>query len=329
MRGRDDAGPPSQTWERFAQVVGPGGVRRSELVPVLGSGMRAWVGDRVLPAWFRQWPRLVEQLARQVAVDDFERGHSLTADFERLVEAYRALRPEMEPLAAENALIATHVRQALRAQPYRRFPSLTAKTGRFARLGFRDVIDLGIDDVFSDPAEPGAVIVGSLSGARTTTVRTVHGTRFWHPHGSVRAEAAPSQVVLGVERYGRSVAATVTAFQRHAHWVRQNPADAAKDVRTTSFRLEHWAPLALHAPLLLIGTSLGDDDWDLVWFLRMRRRAQAMYGCRAPVFRLTCGADDDAGKVASYRATTGIEALHGGRTWKDAWARLFAALGAV
>jgi hypothetical protein len=312
-------------WRELARVVGEGGRHRASIVPVLGSGVRAWASTR-LPKRFTSWEALIQQTAQDIGAEGFTVSGSLTSDFERLVESYRALHPRREPIVVENLLIAQHVVRLLSAEPFAQLPSLARNVSRLMSVGWTDIIDLGIDDVFSRPAGPQDVVAGSLSGARTTMVRSANGPRFWHPHGSVRAERAPSQVVLGVERYGRSVSAAVTAFQRHAQWVKQHPVDAGKDVRATDFPLHHWVPLALHAPLLLLGTSLGEDDWDMLWFLRMRRRAQAIHGVRTPVFRLTCGADEDARRSASARPTTDILPLYGGRTWKDAWERFFDAL---
>ncbi len=312
-------------WRELQRVVGEDRRHVSTLVPVFGSGVRAWASP-YLPRWFASWEALILRTAEDIAVRDFTVSKALTSDFERLVEAYRALHPGHEPIDAENRLIARHVVPHLSADRYAEQPALSRNVKRIVEVGWKDVIDLGIDDVFSRPAAPSDVVAGSLSGARTTTVRSALGPRFWHPHGSVRAERAPSQVVLGVERYGRSVAAAVTAYQRHAQWVKQHPADAGWDVRATDFPLEHWVPLALHSPLLLLGTSLGQDDWDLLWFLRMRKRAQAIYGVQTPVFRLTCDRDEDAMRMAAVRDTTGVLPLYGGRTWKHAWERLLGVL---
>jgi hypothetical protein len=326
-------------WDQLAPVARQRNHRGRSLVPVLGAGVRGWLG---LPKQFSSWKSLIRHVSKRMEVDDDHLVDPrparqiyepwLIGEYEALVHAFHDRRmPREQTSRAENALITEVIHPMLDASRHTK-PAVHARRDELLALGFTDWIDLCIDNVFADA--PPSVVPGRIGrNPHTVRVNLPNGGSSWHPHGFIQGELAATTTILGVQRYARAVSGVVTAFDQIKHFHSVNPnVDKSADLRKLDGApMHHWVHLALNAPLLLLGVGASSEEWDLWAFLELRARAHARLPveARPPVFRLTC---DEPSEVRSrvQLATAGrvlpVRHVHGGATWEDAWGRLMGLL---
>lgn len=111
-----------------------------------------------------------------------------------------------------------------------------------------------------------------------TRHRTVGGIRFWHPHGDV---GSYKSIVLSLRKYG-------LILQQVEH-LRMNfkSRESKNGPKKTGYT---WFDALAGRPVLIVGASISQMEWDLWFALSNRRRnfAKSMYAeYERPIFKMT------------------------------------------
>jgi len=111
---------------------------------------------------------------------------------------------------------------------------------------------------------------------------------FWYPHGSV---AKPTKMILGARRYGQHIAC-VERLRRYSK---------AKTAKTPNNY--NWYDKLVHNPLLILGASISNNEWDLWSAIVNRERnffKQKNIQYRNPIFQMR---HNDCKKVENQSAS--------------------------
>lgn len=308
----------NNAWNHFSNVARERGAEDlRSLVPVLGTGFRRWLVHGVPHAEaLVDGVALVRGMAHQLGLPTptAVRGRhaSMSAGYEQLLHSVLSRSPALAagPARINEQTVLKHTRSWLETHgsALARHTTVKARVDGFLAERWGQIVDLSLDPLLLSGGTSPAAWQGTRIGRE---VATIGATRVWHPHGT--AVRAKSRLVLGQQRYGASIAAMVSAVGEYHK----------RDVRVPS----HWIHACLDAPLLLLGVGLGEDEWDLWWFLQIRARhhARKAESDRPPVFRLTCAEDRDRDRrrFEDLAPSSNFMSLDGGSTWEDSWAKLF------
>jgi hypothetical protein len=78
---------------------------------------------------------------------------------------------------------------------------------------------------------------------------------FWHPHGDIMA---PDSIQLGIRKYGKSINEVELLRKRF------KASEESKSKKTSDY-IESWYDKIINQPVIILGASLSDNEWDL-WF---------------------------------------------------------------
>ncbi len=347
-----------QGWEQFKLDCRERHEGRERLmVPVLGTGFRRWLLDGLAyPDGLVDWKALLAGVAHCAGVPRprlLDHGSGFSLAWEEMVS--NSMEGADKQFAVrENHLARSFVTRWLNVQVARHEndPDVMRKRKAFWSLCCADVVDLSFDGLLV-AGEPVIHESQSLRNRKPKSesfkLSSGSGTRriVWHPHGTTRS---PKSLVLGVQRYGRQIAGMIAAFASHKAWEKEeNKASrpikplgeqTLEDLNAYRFHpsthdIDHWIAKTINAPLLLLGVGAGPDEWDLWWYIQMRcrnhmKRVEATKrqggttsanDAKPRVFRLTC--EDDKEACSPVLTALGVLTLHGGKTWDEAWDKLF------
>jgi hypothetical protein len=279
----------------------------SSVVPVLGTGFRRWVLGAFAPEPMVSWTHLIGLIAECAGLHQYAiQGTSLSSEYERIVK--QATPPGHQIDEIENQILQSLSDQmgAMVAE-LRAIPSVTSKIEEFHVQQYDHVLDLNIDRLLAEQRQPQSNQIGYVR------YRRANGrTSVWHPHGLLGSRFQNETIVLGMQKYGRAVAAVTKAFDTQTEIL------AGGDIPKT---VRHWLSPVLQRPIVLLGVGLGPDEWDLWWFLHVRERFFAGRPVTEipPVFRLTCAQDRHRNGASAFAPISQIIPLDGGKTWDEAW----------
>ena len=322
---------------------------RRILVPVLGTGFRKWMlGELSYPKALTSWGDLLSGVAYAAGVREplaLKEGAFLTAVWEEVVARYTAIVPNRQFAQVENSLIVQHVARWLDARVDQLGPQTEDRRNAFLNLSFSDVVDLSIEkllvrDDFSLAKGNGRS--RAPSSDRWLCKRACEKHRWptvWCPHGTT---GNPRRIVLGVQRYGRHIAEMINSLDIHKNWEKKQKKLRATPVageildlnlyryNTPSHKIEHWVAKTLNAPWWILGAGVGPDEWDLWFYLQIRRRNHRALGEHSPrAYRLTCTEEMQTSSWAKTSAAfeaLGVSSLLCGEKWADAWSNLFSTM---
>jgi len=291
------------------------------MVPVLGAGFNAQARKSL------GWRDLLVRVANDLGLGfEVPPGEEIVGNTTLVWEAMLAevaSRSTQSPYLVERAL-ERHVRTVL-AHEYPPGGATRDLAERLASARFRDVISFNFDLGFH-VAPPGWVRreAGHYDPVRD---HALHGTgaRVWYPHGSV-TDAASLQ--LGIRKYGLLIRRLELA--RRAHKRAGRAADKGRGQNAVP---GSWVDVAMQAPLVFLGMSLGREEWALWWFLNQRRRnlARAAGRDRARQQRLTAFVlvqESERARLATPASLAGLTLLSfPDGAFDPAWERVLTALG--
>jgi hypothetical protein len=307
------------------------------VVPILGTGFNRWlIGSAPASPTLTGWTALLRHLAWSKGLlpdPKLEAKLALKEDqpfvWESLILAavardYAASRGNRD----QTAIASTHEGRLL-AELSRLFGSEVERLARdhevrrrvarfeaalLGPLAQADVLSLNVDGLFEAALE-------------TSRVRT------WYPHGRVGSKTL--EPVFGYMRYAMNVERITGSFK--AFKSNDSRRTAPANVReANAHRVDldpsanHWVPVAINAPLLLLGVGFDRSEIDLWHFLHLRARNHARVAPeqRPRIFRLTCDAENAAERAHWDALSDGltIHALNLGATWDEAWESLLGLL---
>jgi hypothetical protein len=138
-----------------------------------------------------------------------------------------------------------------------------------------DVISLNLDTVAERMLGEWKSPAQRVRSDKPQVIAKANGerVRVWHPHGDHRR---PTSIRLGLRHYA-SLTPQVDKARRIAKSLERGQGyDAAKKHALES--PESWVELMLHRPLLVLGASLSELEWDLWQSFVDRRRNYAKHG---------------------------------------------------
>jgi hypothetical protein len=99
--------------------------------------------------------------------------------------------------------------------------------------------------------------------------------RIWHPHGSI---AKSSEMILSARSYATHIA-NIERLRRHS-----------KSKIKNNNKLNTWYDQLIHQPVLLLGASISNSEWD-IWsaFVNRERNFSKKENkkCRKPIYQMT------------------------------------------
>jgi hypothetical protein len=78
---------------------------------------------------------------------------------------------------------------------------------------------------------------------------------FWHPHGDIMT---PSSMQLGIRKYGTSITEVELLRKRHKQF------EANMSKKDNNY-VESWYDKIINQPVIILGASMSENEWDL-WF---------------------------------------------------------------
>jgi hypothetical protein len=107
---------------------------------------------------------------------------------------------------------------------------------------------------------------------------------FWHPHGDIKD---PKSLQLGIRKYGKAIDEVETLRKRF----KKNELKSTKD--DSSYK-PSWYDKIINQPVIVIGASLSDNEWDIWFALVNKMRNFAKKGNKKfenPIYILNCSKD--------------------------------------
>jgi hypothetical protein len=115
------------------------------------------------------------------------------------------------------------------------------------------------------------------SNINITRYRTVNGIKFWHPHGDIRSHVS---IVLSLRKYGM-ILPQIEVLRKHFK------ANERKNREKEEFYT--WFDCIAKQPILIIGASISDLEWDIWFALANRKRNFAKRNFKKneqPIFKM-------------------------------------------
>ncbi len=307
---------------------------RRVMVPIMGTGVRAHLLAGVpAPAGATDWSALLAGVAHAAGVAPPAQQGGPTSAFEAIVHQYRDRYRSNRPLSVvEDDVIRRFVNDWTieHVDAWRDHPLVARRREALLDLQSADRIDLCFDNLLASADSSARRGSFGLLAPETTCVANGTGwERSWHPHGYSRTRK--SDLVLGMHRYGRSVAMTLRAFERYMASSRSlgGPPTSIGDMNRHRdgdfFRLDprrrHWLAAAIDAPVVFLGVGLSASEWDLTWFLQMRARVHANvpWERRPWTFRLLREGDPEIDQMQRLCPGAPVYDLIVKGEWEQAW----------
>lgn len=309
-------------WARFEQAARqhePDGIR--SMVPVIGTGFNAQAGVTL------GWGDLLAAVQRDIGASiALPTGDALVGNTTLAWEAMVAAGASHSQRATHQveATMLTSVARLLR-EHYRADGPTAPFARAFLGLGFRDVVSFNFDEVLHVERArwhhaPRESVSGTPFRKTTSHAALPSGARLWYPHGFVRF---PQAIQLGMRNYGTAMIELETARGRHKAVERalERRGDA-RDVAALLRRdARSWIDVAMTAPLVFVGLSMGREEWPMWWFLNQRARNHARSSA-PPVFAFMRAPEAD--RMADAARLAGIELLRF-TDYRSGWDRLLSA----
>jgi len=133
--------------------------------------------------------------------------------------------------------------------------------------------------------------------------------RFWHPHGSI---AKSSEMILSARSYATHIA-NIERLRKHS-----------KSAERNNKKLNTWYDQLTHQPVLILGASISDSEWDL-WSAFVNRARNFYKGenqkNRQPIYQMR--SNEDKKCIINGTNQQWFQELYSEKTsYNDQWAKL-------
>jgi hypothetical protein len=103
--------------------------------------------------------------------------------------------------------------------------------------------------------------------------REINKIKFWHPHGDIKHL---NSMILGLRKYGMQIQRIEKLRNRYK---------AAKS--DTKPRVKTWLDPLMMQPILILGTDISHNEWDILFAMISKKRNRARLGSDEPIFQMS------------------------------------------